>query len=435
MSRLEGPLGEMYLRCVLKHGDRPTLPSGDIDWLITTPESLDSLLCRRPILFRTLRAVILDEIHLIDSTYRGDQVRVLLERLRQLTAASPLAVHMLSATLPDPTAVASRYVDEFQAITVEGARPIHAHLLPTHEEILNLAKTRRWRKLLYFCNTRKGVEETAGRLEALWSPYPVVAHHGSLDRHQREEAEEVMKQNSVAVCVATSTLEIGIDIGDIDLVVLGEPPWSLEALHQRVGRGSRRSDVIQAAALYRTEDERAVLELMFEAAAHGAYRSDAYAPDLSVVAQQTLSLLYQFRSGILRQSLLDMVGLLGTQDEVAAILRYLGEKGYCLELDGKLYPSSELLDLGDEGKIHSNVPDHNDYRVTNVDTGQAVGRIRGTFDQVFLLAGQSWQVVAIQRDEVLVRRSSLRASAASFGIRRNVGQFHHLLPPELRDVG
>ena len=58
-----------------------------------------------------------------------------------------------------------------------------------------------------------------------------------------------MKQSPVAVCVATSTLEIGIDIGDIDLVVLADPPWSLESLHQRVGRGSRRQNLIQAAAI------------------------------------------------------------------------------------------------------------------------------------------------------------------------------------------
>lgn len=434
LSRLEGPLGEMFLKCVLKHGDRPTLPDGEINWLITTPESLDSLLCRRPILFKTLRAVILDEIHLLDGTYRGDQLRILLGRLKRLSSTPPLAVHMLSATLSDPRAVACRYTDEFQVIMVEGPRPIRAHLLQTHKEVFHLAQTQRWRKLLCFCNTRQSVEETAGRLKAIWSPYPVMVHHGSLDRHQREDAEEVMKQNSVAVCVATSTLEFGIDIGDIDLVVLAEPPWSLESLQQRVGRGSRRSGTIQAAAIYQTEDERAVLELMFEAAKSGSYRSVVYKPDLSVVAQQIISLLYQFRAGLSRKELLDLVGVLGTQDENAAILRYLKDKGYCLEIDEASYPSTELIDLGDKGNIHSNIPDHNDYRVINSDTGQQVGRIRGTFDEVFLLAGQSWKVIAVQGDEILVRRSAQSAAAAHFGIQRNVGRFHYLLPPELRDA-
>ena len=98
--------------------------------------------------------------------------------------------------------------------------------MESHEEILRLAQEHHWRKLLCFCNTRRKVEETAAQVSALWKPYPVVAHHGSLDHYQRQEAEEVMKQSPVAVCVATSTLEIGIDIGDIDLVVLAEPPWS-----------------------------------------------------------------------------------------------------------------------------------------------------------------------------------------------------------------
>jgi ATP-dependent Lhr-like helicase len=261
-----------------------------------------------------------------------------------------------------------------------------------------------------------------------------MAHHGSLDRRHREEAEEVMKQNPVAVCVATSTLEFGIDIGDIDLVVLVEPPWSLESLQQRVGRGSRRSGTIQAAAIYQTEEERSVLELMFEAAQTGSYRSGVYRPDLSVVVQQTLSLLYQFRAGLSRHEYLHLVGLLGAEGDITAVLRYLKDKGYCLELGDALYPSSDLLDIGDEGNIHSNVPDNNEYRVVDSDTGRQIGRIRGSFDEVFLLAGQSWRVIAVRGDEILAKRTPQRASAAQFGVQRNVGRFHYLLPPDLRDV-
>lgn len=431
IGRLEGPLEAMYITGALKHGDSPTLPAGEIHWLVTTPESLDSLICREPARLQSVRAVIVDEIHLLDGTYRGDQVRILLQRLQRLVGG-PLTVNLLSATLPNPTEVAGRYLKEFQVVNVGGCRPIEAHILDSQEEVLELAKVRHFRKLLVFCNTRQGVEEVAGQLRTLWSPYPVVAHHGSLDKHEREEAEEVMKHSQVAVCVATSTLEIGIDIGDVDLVVLADPPWSLEALQQRVGRGSRRSTVIQAAAVCRSEDEQALICQMLEAAASGFYRIGEYIPDRSVVVQQVLSLLFQHPVGISRSDLADLLAPLCGPPEFTAIMNHLVDKGYAIDVRGLTFPSSELMDMGEDGEIHSNIPDHGDYEVVNAETGRPVGRIRGTFDQVFLLAGQSWKVVSIQRNQVLVRRHPQGSGSAEFGVQRNVGRFYFLLPSYLR---
>lgn len=83
LARIEGPLGDMGITCVLKHGDKPNLPSSALpNCLITTPESLDSLIARRSDIFTSLRAVVLDEIHLLDNTARGDQLRFLLRRLQ-----------------------------------------------------------------------------------------------------------------------------------------------------------------------------------------------------------------------------------------------------------------------------------------------------------------------------------------------------------------
>ena len=432
VGRLEGPLAEMSLRCVLKHGDRQTLPEGDIDWLLTTPESLDSLLCRRPALFSNLRTVILDEIHLLDGTYRGDQLRVLLDRLRRHIGERPLTTHLLSATIADLPAVASRYTAQYSTLEIGGPRPIETHLVGSHEDVLRLAQQRGWRKLLCFCNRRRSVEETAGELAVLWRPYPVVAHHGSLDRAQREEAEEVMRHSPVAVCVATSTLEIGIDIGDIDLVVLAEPPWSLEALLQRVGRGSRRAGVIQAAAICHTDAERELLQVMFEAAVAGAYRSGAYEADLSVVVQQTLSLLFQHRSGISWNDLVPLLRALATPTAVKAIVHHLIKKGYNLELGDLLFPTGELLDLAERGTIHSNIPDTGEHEVVDADSGRSVGRIFGSFDDVFLLAGQSWHVLELHPGKVVVRRHSTPGRTPVFSPIPMHGHFHYLLPPDLQ---
>ncbi len=432
IRRLEGPLAEMQLAAVLKHGDRPTLPDREFRWLLTTPESLDSLISRRPQLLQSLRTVIVDEIHLLDNTYRGDQMRVLLARLRQLVEAPALTVHLLSATLNEPEAVGQRYTEAFEVVTVGTPRPIQSHLFRSLEETLAFAKLEKKFKILVFCNKRQSVEETAQTLKPLWHPYPVVAHHGSLDRRQREESEEVMKHSRVAICVATGTLEIGIDIGDIDLVVLAEPPWTLEALQQRVGRGSRRLETIQAAAIYHTEEERLGLEAMFTAAATADYISRDYRPDLSVIVQQTLSLLYQHRTGLTPFELRTLLQTLGSETEVQLIVDHLIEKGMALSLRDRVYPSSELLDLGELGEIHSNVPDSGDHTVVNIDTGREVGHISGAFGSVFLLAGQAWRVVRAEKMRVLVRRHAGPGAAALFAGQRNVGRFHYLLPRDLR---
>jgi ATP-dependent Lhr-like helicase len=352
--------------------------------------------------------------------------------LHQFVADPPLATHLLSATLSNPDEIAARYTSDCEVITVSGQRSIDYHLLHSDAAIRDLARARDWKKLLYFCNRRASVEQVAADLADLWKPYPVVAHHGSLDRKEREEAEKVMKEARVAICVATSTMEIGIDIGDIDLVVLAEPPWSIASLLQRVGRGNRRAERIQVAALVSSSDEQALLETMFETAAQGTLAGEPYVPDLSVAVQQTLSFLFQKRSGIGEAELFDLLAPLCTEAEARKMVNHLVRKQWIQRVGSMWYPDTKLLDEGEQGRIHSNVPDHGTFKVVSVETGQEIGTISGMIDEVFLLAGRSWQVVSIGYGVLQVRKFSGKATATSFSSQRDTGGFHALLPPELR---
>jgi len=352
LVRIEGPLGDMGITTALKHGDKPYLPSQDLpNCLITTPESLDSLICRRPQAFATLRAVILDEIHLLDNTYRGDQLRLLLRRLRGLTSDAAFSVHLLSATLSEPIEVAQRYVSDFEVVTVAGQREIDYYLLGSQEEVYCLSRAKGWKKILCFCNMRESVEAVSAELVQLWHPYPVFAHHGSLNRRMREEAESVMKETDVAVCVATSTLEIGIDIGDIDLIVLAEPPWSISALLQRIGRGNRREGLIHAVAIATSEGERLLLEAMFEIAATGTLPTQPYEPDLSVAVQQIFSFLYQHPEGVSEVQLLELLNPLCSEYEARVILGHLRRVGWIEWRAGHWFASTKLMDMGEKGRI------------------------------------------------------------------------------------
>ncbi|MBC7131299.1 DEAD/DEAH box helicase, partial [Candidatus Bathyarchaeota archaeon] len=121
-GRLTQPLADMCVTIDIKTGDRPFDCRKSVDILVTTPESFDSLLCRHPEIFSSLRFVVLDELHLLDGTYRGDQLRLLLKRLDQI--AGKMQTIILSATLADPKEVAKRYVDDFEISIVKDQKEI-----------------------------------------------------------------------------------------------------------------------------------------------------------------------------------------------------------------------------------------------------------------------------------------------------------------------
>ena len=115
------------------------------------------------------------------------------------------------------------------------------------------------------------------------------------------------------------------------------------------------------------------------------------------------------------------------------ILGHLRAKGWVEYQPHKWFASTKLMDYGEKGRIHSNIPDDKSYRVIDIDSGKEIGIIAGVFDEAFALAGKVWRVVSVYNDTVKVRRLSGRAESALFNRRRNVGAFYYLLPPKLRD--
>ena len=436
MARIGGPLVEMGIKVSVKHGDKPYLPAHNVpNFLITTPESFDAFLCRRPEVFQALRTVILDEVHLLDNTYRGDQLRVLLRRLRKIAAGGAFAIHLLSATLSNPCQVARRYVCDFQPVVVPGRRSIDYRFVNSYSEVYHLVRKHRWKKVLCFCNLRESVESVATELTTLWHPYPVVVHHGSLARQEREEAERVMKEADIAVCVATSTLEVGIDIGDIALVVLADVPWSIASLLQRIGRGNRREDVTHVVAVVKSFEEQFLLEEMFRMAMSGNLPEEPYEPDISVAVQQIFSCLYQNPQGLAEVEIADLLSPLCFGEMTKVILRHLLRHGWLEERSGKWFASSKVMDLGEMGYIHSNIPDSCVFRVFDIDSGKEIGTIAGVFDEVFVLGGKIWHVVSVEGDVVRVRRFIGKAPAPFFKRRKGFGAFYWLLPGELKNRG
>ena len=249
-ERIQPTLAEADISVGMKTGDTKAVDSKRPSAiLITTPESTDSLLTRIPKLFIGLQAIVLDEIHLFDNTPRGDHLRCLLPRIEHIRHyARPQAKRLqcvaLSATIPDPAGVAQRYLPDGVIINVVGSREIVAEVLPLYDltELVQALAQRASQKSLLFCNSRAEVEQTAVYLrQHLPHHAEIFVHYSNLDGKMRQDVETRFAAAAVAVCVTTATLELGIDIGSVDDVVLLGAPYNLTSFLQRIGRGGRRT--------------------------------------------------------------------------------------------------------------------------------------------------------------------------------------------------
>lgn len=426
-ERIKGTAEHLGLSVALKHGDKPQLPTKVPNILVTTPESLDSLICRKANLLQQIHTLILDEIHLLDNTYRGDQVRVLIQRLRKITKQE-FSVHLLSATLNNPEEIAKRYIESFQVVSGSGSREITCSNIKSLEEIKDICSRDGHKKILVFCNTRRMVEQVSSLLTEIWKPYPVVSHHGKLSKEIREQSETVMKENAVALCVATSTLEIGIDIGNIDLIVFAEIPYSISSLVQRLGRGNRKKNHICAAVITNSSEERFMFNEMLEAVSKGSFNEVAYETDLSVVVQQTFSALFSFPGGLSNKDLLDLLTSLCNLEISRQILEHLERSGHIYKENEKWYAATPIMDMGEKGMIHSNIPDSFEYTVIDIHTHDVIGKIIGMPDHVFVLGGRAWEISHLGTLKLFVKPYRKLSSPAFFSTIKDAGAFNKYLP-------
>ncbi len=257
LRRLQPIIESLGLIIGIRHGERNDLTrSQQPHVLITTPESFDVLMTTQKGALRSVRSVVFDEVHLLYNTQRGFQVAVLLKRLEAETGSVCQFV-ALSATVAEPKDI-WLFFRPFQAevVTVvdDQPRPIDAVLcdVATDQDLLSLVErlgSGSRGKFLLFANSRRECDRIGAVLRQSATFASVFVHHSSLDRAVRLEAERAFQEAHKAICVATSTLELGIDIGDIDLVMLYGCPAGWESFLQRIGRGNRRDAKSNVACL------------------------------------------------------------------------------------------------------------------------------------------------------------------------------------------
>jgi ATP-dependent Lhr-like helicase len=239
--------------------------------LVTTPESLYVLLGSDSgrAMLRTVRTVIVDEIHAVAGSKRGSHLALSLERLDALCEHKPVRVG-LSATQKPLSAVADFLVGRSgaQCAVVDvghvRARDLALELPPVPleavmpNEVWDRVYDRmaelvvQHRTTLIFVNTRRMAERAARHLGDRLGTEHVAAHHGSLAKEHRLEAEQRLKRGDLQVLIATASLELGIDIGDVDLVCQVGSPRNIAALLQRVGRSGHHVGGVPKGRLFPT---------------------------------------------------------------------------------------------------------------------------------------------------------------------------------------
>lgn len=442
-------------------GDTPSREREDIrrnppDILITTPESLYLMLTSRAReALRTVETVIVDEIHTMAGTKRGAHLALSLERLEHLTGR-PFQRIGLSAT-QRPLDEVAKYLGGDRPVQIVDAGasreldlavivPVEDMSRPGDNEIIHgpsadgrdiearssvwpaiyphlLDLVRGHRSTLIFVNNRRLAERLAARLNDLAGEELVLTHHGSMSRDQRTAVEERLKEGTLPGLVCTSSLELGIDMGAIDLVIQVESPKSVARGLQRVGRAGHRvdlpstgrifpkfrGDLLECAVLTRRMREgliestavpRNPLDVLAQQVVAMCAMDDWPLADLESLVRRTHSFASLKREGL--ESVLGMLAGQYPSDEFADLRPRLVWDRETNVLSGRR--DAKTVAIVNAGTI----PDRGLYGVFLGEAGPRVGELDEEMvyesrpGEVFILGASSWRIEHIGRDRVTV---------------------------------
>ena len=355
LPRLETYGGWTGRRVALWHGDTPaarrkSILAGPPDLLLTTPESLESMLVSVNVdhrrLFADLRAVIVDEVHAFGSGDRGWHLLAVLERLTRI-AGRPLQRIGLSATVGNPGELL-RWLQGSSAAERPGsvvgrqppAEPDLDLQLDYVGSIANAAKViaalHRGEKRLVFADSRRLVEMLGAELRERGVTTHLV--HASLSLDERRRAEEAFAQGRDCVIVSTSALELGIDVGDLDRVIQLNAPPTVASFLQRLGRSGRRAPAVRN-CLFLALDEENLLLAAGLLLAWGRGFVEPVAPPPAprhIAAQQLLALCLQ-ESRVGERLWTQWLPIPALTESSLPITSYLIEQGFVDREDGMLF--------------------------------------------------------------------------------------------------
>ncbi|MEM4215771.1 MAG: DEAD/DEAH box helicase [Candidatus Anstonellales archaeon] len=404
------------IRIEVRHGDTPAKiktkqAKSPPHVLITTPETLQILLVLPQFKdhLRNVGWVIVDEIHELVDSKRGSQLSLGLARLSEFADFKTIG---LSATLSSPKKAELIFNGKNYDVVSGGEKEWKAEVKPIYgdekikEFVRSLAEKQ---KIMIFVNTRSEAELYG----SLFSDFAFV-HHGSLSREIREEAERKFKKGELKAIVATSSLELGIDIGDVDLVVQIGSPRQVSRFLQRMGRsGHSLRQVSRAIIIARNEEERKESEGIIKKAREGWIEEEKeYTSPLDVIAHQIVGLAFSKIPLTKVHEILKKSHIYTLSFEKSKIIAqfleennviFLNEDGTIkATLKGKKYYFDNV----------STIPKEIYFSVREAQTGTIIGHVDEKFasqlseGDSFILKGRPWQVASLEEEIKVIPLSS-----------------------------
>jgi len=439
LSRIMWWCKELDLEVAVRHGDTPpqerqSQVAFPPDIMITTLEQLQPMLTGKNIreLLRNVKHLIVDEIHETIDSKRGVQLAVALERIRELCGDFQLI--MLSATVSDPehvaeflsggklTKIVRADTEKKFEITVVNPKPAPednkisekifsskdtaARLRTIMELIKNSQST------LTFTNTRDFAEILASRIRMVDKNFPAAIHHGSLSKEVRIKAENDFKEEKIKSLISTSSLQLGIDIGSVDLSIQYMSPRQVSQLVQRVGRsGHELSRISKGIVIATGEDdifESAVIAR--KALAGEIEQMIPHKNSYDVLAHQLIGLTFDFGRIELEKAYNIIKRAYPFKDlsyeEFIDVCRQMERLGLVF-INGHIKKRIRGFQYYFENL--STIPSLKQYRVFNMFDRTFVGvldeefvAVHGEPNTTFIVKGQPWRIVTVEGDKVMV---------------------------------
>ena len=450
LERLEWWCNNLDIKLAVRHGDTETKERtrqsrSPPDILITTPETLQAILSgwllRQHL--QSLRWVIIDEVHELADSKRGSQLALALERVRNLIGKDFQMIG-LSATVGTPEKVAKFLVGDNRSVEITRvpvAKLMHltvifpkpteddvrlAGKLYTHPEVAARLKIIReymskHKSVLLFTNTRSISEVLASRFKVWDIDFPVSIHHGSLAKPSRIAAETGLKRGTLRGLIATSSLELGIDVGRIDLVIQYMSPRQVSRLIQRVGRaGHSVGRVAEGVIIGMDSDD--TLEAL--AIARRASREELESVDIPPKPYDVLT--HQVAGLLLKSRRLEFNEILEfarnaypyrdlTLEDVEKVLKYMHGR----------FPRLAWVSFEDQAVLKpqrtkalfeyyfdnlSMIPEEKQFLVIDESSNTSIGVLDEAFmaeygktGTKFIIRGSPWQIIHSTEDKVYVR--------------------------------
>jgi ATP-dependent Lhr-like helicase len=449
LNNQEVRLGEytqmVGLRHFVWHGDAADSEKGAFvrepaDLLMTTPESMEVMLMSprvpAPRLFGELRYAVIDEVHAFAGTDRGAHLMSVLERIAALSKHDVQRIG-LSATVGNPQQIA-RWItgsSKRESIVVDPPKPkakrlIKVCLLEDADAFAREASREgRGKKSLFFCQSRSLTEAVAEQMRG--DEIEVFVHHGSVSKEERLAAEERFATGTNACIVATSTLELGIDVGGLDLTFQANAPSSVSSFLQRMGRTGRRPGV-DANMTFLCEDTVAVVQssaLVLLASRGWVESVKDEARCWPVLVHQVLAMTQQ-HGGISADRCWQMLERVPDfreirREEYLDLIEHMKRKEYLFESGGLLSmgrASERAFGKKNFLELYAVFSSPVLYRV-EAESRRELGSLEQAFvDRLvaemstFLLAGRAWLVVSVDHAERTVRvKPAPRGKKPSWG--------------------